>query len=423
MNIPRLITAGLCAALVSSPSVSSADVVLDWNEIMSAVVADQPPPDMNRFAAITQLAVFEAVAAAVGHGTRHAGAMNRTREGSAEAAVVAAAHTVLRHYFPDRAGWLDAARTRSLSSIPDGSGKAGGIAAGESAARRVIASRAGDGSEPPEFYLPSSSNPGEWQLTPDCPPTGGFFLHWRNVTPFVIQSGDQFRSVPPPPLTGNRYARDYRELQAVGGRDSAERPPDRANVVKVYAVLGDAILWNAIARQLAAARPRSLLDNARSLALLNMALHDAGVAVLDTKYHYNFWRPETAIAGGAADGNDRTDPDASFAPFIPAPCFPSYPSGHASTSYAAREVLERTFGRRGHAIVISTPAVPDVVLEYSTLADITSDIDDARVYGGIHFRFDQERGAEQGRQVGSYVYRHGLRPGRGCRCDEADGKR
>ena len=96
--------------------------------------------------------------------------------------------------------------------------------------------------------------------------------------------------------------------------------------------------------------------------------------------------------------------------------FPSYP-WRRDTSYAAREVLERIFGRRGHAISVATPAVPDVVVKYTRLKDITSDIDDARVYGGIHFRFDQEDGAEQGRQVGAYVYRQGLRPGRGCSCE------
>ena len=191
---------------------------------------------------------------------------------------------------------------------------------------------------------------------------------------------------------------------------SSRRPSDRVHVVQVYAALSDAALWNPIARQLAAVRHRSLADNARTFALLNMALHDAGVAVMDTKYHYRFWRPETAIAEGAADGNPRTAPDSSFAPFIPAPCFPSYPSGHASTSYAAREVLEAIFGRRGHAILVSTPAVPGDALKYTSLADVTADIDDARVLGGIHFRFDQDSGAEQGRQIGRYVHQHRLRP-------------
>lgn len=151
-----------------------------------------------------------------------------------------------------------------------------------------------------------------------------------------------------------------------------------------------------------------------------MALSDAAVAVLETKYHYNVWRPETAIPSGGNDGNDRTDPDSSFVPFISTPCFPSYPSGHATTSYAAREVLEHIFGRRGHSITVSTEAIPDLVLRYRSLRQVTSDIDDARVYGGIHFRFDQESGAEQERQLGAHVYRRSLRPRRGCTCGDVD---
>jgi len=418
MKTPRIAAAGLCAVLVSGPAIGSADVVLEWNEIMVAVVAEQPPPNMTRFAAITQLAVFEAVNAVTGDSKPYLGTINPSPGVSAESAAIAAAHGVLRHYFPDRAAFLDEARARSLGRIPDGPAKAGGITIGEAAAVQTIAARANDGSEPPEFYLPSSSNPGGWQLTPGCPPTGGLFVHWRNVTPFAIRRADRFRSESPPRLTSTRYARDYKEVQKVAGR--GQRPPDRANVVKLYAALGGATLWNPIARQLAAAHRRSLAENARTFALLNMAQSDALVAVMDTKYHYNFWRPETAIVGGATDRNDQTDPDASFVPFIPAPCFPSYPSGHASTSYAAREVLERIFGRRGHSIIVSTPAVPDVAFKYTRLRDITSDIDDARVYGGIHFRFDQEEGAEQGRQVGAYVYRHSLRPSRGCTCDDEE---
>ena len=404
--------AAFAAALTLSPSIGRADVVLDWSEIMVVAVADQPPPQMNLIAAVTPLAVLDAVDAATGNHRPYPGTVNPTPGASAAAAAVAAAHGVLRHYLPDRAELLDAARARSLGALPDDSAKAAGITLGESAAARAIAARAHDGSEPPEFHLPSSSRPGEWQLTAGCPPAGGVFLHWRNVKPFVLRRASQFRADPPPALTRSRYIRDYNEVKAVGGRDSAERPQDRADVVHVYEAVSDAILWNPIARQLAESRRLSLLQNARLFALLNMALSDAGVAVMETKYHYNFWRPETAIPAGGADGSGRTEPDASFVPFIGTPCFPSYPSGHASTSYAAREVLERVFGRGGHAIVVSTPAVPHAVLKYTRLRDITSDIDDARVYGGIHFRFDQEDGAEQGRHVGAYVFRHGLEAAR-----------
>jgi PAP2 superfamily len=402
---------GLSAILMFSVSMVRADAVLDWNEIMVTLVQDQPPI-VIRVTAITQLAVFEAVNAVAGEYEPYLGSVAAAPGASADAAAVSAAHRALRNYFPDHADSLDAARAESLARIPDGRAKDSGIAVGEAAADAMIAARVNDGSESPESYLPPSSNPGEWQLTPDCPASGGLFLHFRNVTPFVMRRGDQFRSDPPPALTSGKYTRAYQEVKDVGGRNSTQRPPDRTDVARLYAVLSDAALWNPIARQLAAARRQSLSQNARTFALLNMALSDGGVAVVDTKYHYNFWRPETAIAAAGTDGNERTEPDAGYVPLITAPCFPGYPSGHATTSYAAREVLERTFGSRGHSIAVSSPAAPGVALSYATLEEITSDIDDARVYGGIHFRFDQEAGARQGRHVGAYVYTHALKPAR-----------
>jgi hypothetical protein len=144
-------------------------------------------------------------------------------------------------------------------------------------------------------------------------------------------------------------------------------------------------------------------------ALLNMAISDALVTVMETKYHYLFWRPETAIRAGDADGNRLTFADPAFAPFIVTPCFPSYPSAHASASYAARTVLEKFFGGGPHLVTLSTPALPQIVLQYCTLKQITDDIDDARVYGGIHFRFDQEAGARQGTKIGRHVVTHNLR--------------
>jgi hypothetical protein len=209
-------------------------------------------------------------------------------------------------------------------------------------------------------------------------------------------------------------------VKAVGAAEGADRPKDRADVAHLYAAVGDAILWNPIARQVAASKNSSLSENARAFALLNVALSDAAVAVLDTKYHYVLWRPETAIRAGGTDGNPRTEGDPSYTPFIPTPCFPSYPSGHATSSYAAREILERLYGFKGHSITVSSPAVPGVTLKYTDFKTITADIDDARVYGGIHFRFDQEGGAELGRRLGTYVYRHSLRPVRGCSCEDEE---
>jgi membrane-associated phospholipid phosphatase len=141
-----------------------------------------------------------------------------------------------------------------------------------------------------------------------------------------------------------------------------------------------------------------------------MAISDSLVASFFNKYHYNFWRPETAIHAGDTDGNPKTEPDASFAPFITTPCFPSYPSNHGSASGGGAEVLRRLYGEAGHAITLTNPTLPDIVLQYSMFKQITDDISDARVYGGIHFRTDQVAGAVLGKAVGTAVYKNNLRP-------------
>lgn len=184
-------------ALLYGPAIGSADVVKDWNEIMVTTVSGQSPFAQARFAAITQLAVFEAVNAITGDFKPYLGSINAPASASAEAAAIAAANTVLKSYFPTDATSLDAARASSLAAIADGPAKSAGIAAGDAAAAALIAARANDGSGTPKFHMPSSSDPGEWQTTPSCPAGGGVFLHWPEVTPFGIKSASQFRLDPP----------------------------------------------------------------------------------------------------------------------------------------------------------------------------------------------------------------------------------
>jgi membrane-associated phospholipid phosphatase len=140
-----------------------------------------------------------------------------------------------------------------------------------------------------------------------------------------------------------------------------------------------------------------------------MAISDSLVATFLNKYHYNFWRPETAIRAGDTDGNRKTDPDPNYVPFIVTPCFPSYPSNHGSAANAAAAVMRRLYGEAGHSMTLSNPAVPTIVLQYTSFRQITNDISDARVYGGIHFRTDQVAGARLGKAVGQTVYRNNLR--------------
>lgn len=364
----RSITVGVVAVLSMSSAMARADVVLDWNAITVNTISGQNPFAQARFAAITQAAVFEAVNAITGDYEPYLGTITAPPGASAEAAAVAAAHAVLRNYFPDGAATLDAARASSLAAIADGQAKDDGIAVGEAAAAALIAARASDGSAPPELYAPPSANPGEWQTTPGCPAGGGILLHWRNVTPFAVQSSDQFRSVPPPALTSEQYRKDYDEVRRVGELDSTERPQDRADVARYFAVAVPAQLWNQAARQVSTVQGKSLSENAHAFALLNMAISDGLVSVMETKYHYVFWRPTTAIPAGDSDGDPGTDPEPAWAPFITTPCFPSYPSAHASASYAARTVAEKIFGSDGHDITLSNPGIPELTLHYSAFA-------------------------------------------------------
>jgi hypothetical protein len=146
-------------------------------------------------------------------------------------------------------------------------------------------------------------------------------------------------------------------------------------------------------------------------------MSDAAVATFDTKYKYTTWRPETAIQMGQADGNEATEADSSFTPFITAPCFPAYPSAHAALSVAAREVLERLYTLRRRSVTLSNPVVPEITLRYAKLKEITDEIDDARVYGGIHFRFEQDAGAELGRHVAEYIYKTFMGSARASNCE------
>jgi hypothetical protein len=407
------------ALLVCSPIAARADVVLDWNAIaVSTLVSqNQNPFAQARLMSITQLAVFEAVNAITGDYEPYLGTVVAPMGASADAAAVTAAYKVLKNYLPMAAD-LHPAYVASLAAIPEGQAKCDGITTGEAAAAQMIALRASDGSSPPQFYLPDPIDPGDWQLTPSCPAAGGVFFQWQNVTPFGVPSTPgsrawiaQFAPSPPPALNSRRYAMDYNEVKRVGNvtSDPTDRPQDRADVARFYAVSSPSLVFNLAARQVATAEGSSLSENARVLALLNMASNDSLVASFWTKYHYEFWRPETAIHEGDQDGNRKTDADPAFMPYIVTPCFPSFPSNHGSGSNSAAEVLRRAFGAGGHDITISNPAVPGLSFHYTKFSQITDDISDARVYGGIHYRFDQDAGADLGRDVATYVYKHNLR--------------
>jgi hypothetical protein len=380
--------------------------VLEWNAIAVDTIGTTPPVPAARFLAVTQLAVFEAVNVITAEYEPYLGTLTAPAGASPEAAAIVAAHAVLEEFFPTAAVRLDQQLTESLETIADDQAKADGITVGEEAAALILAERADDGSTPPQFYLPPDQDPGDWQPTPSCSAAGGAFRHWQDVAPFGIESASQFRAAPPFPITSRRYARDFEEVKTLGATTSAARPQDRADVAVLYAAQQAPVGWNSIARQLASARHDGITQTARTLALLNAAISDSLISVFESKYHYAFWRPETAIVRADEDGNARTAADAAFTPLVVAPCFPSYPSGHGAVAGAASAVLADVYDEGGHDLTNSTPSLPGVVLHYERIHQIVRDISDARVYGGIHFRNDQDAAETLGKQVAAYDIQH-----------------
>jgi hypothetical protein len=402
------------APVLASPA--KADAVTDWNAIMVATVSAPPtnPIYQTRWGAIVQLAVFEAVNSIEGHYAPYLGIIDAPAGASPDAAAIAAAHRTLVTLRPGSEAALDIFRAACLAAIPDGPAKDAGIVVGEAAAFLMLLLRADDGWDAVVPYTPGTK-PGDWQPTPPAL-APAFLPGWGQVTPFGLEKGSQFRLPAPPALSTGKYATDYNEVKLLGSLNSPFRPKHRTDVAKFYAAATPVQLFNSAARQVSAAQGKSLSQNARIFALLAMGMGDAAIACWENKYHYSFWRPVTAIRNGDTDGNDLTDRDAEWAPLITTPAFPGYASGHATVSGAARAVLERAFGKDGHAITLTHPAVPLIVLNYTAWDKITDDVDDARIYGGIHFRFDQEAGALQGRQVGKYILRNYLR----CEDDEPE---
>ena len=417
--IPRVSMVMLVVGLVSGAATAKADdIVLRWNQIGAQTATATNPFNQARIGAIVQLAVFEAVNAVTPEYEPYLNPPTVAPPGtSVDAAAIIAAHKVLITYFPDPSvvAGLNAARDKDLMPIPDGPAKTNGIAVGTAAANAMIALRAADGSSPLTTIIPTSSLPGAYQLTTGC--AAGLFYNWQNVTPFGIANASDFLLSPPPSLSSNQYAKDYLEVKTVGASTSADRPADRADVARLYAASSPSFVLSMATRQIAAEKGTSVSENARALALIHMAASDSLVGSFLNKYHYNHWRPETGIRNGAADGNEKTEGDLSFATFIPTPCFPSYPSNHASGTNGGLEAMRRLFGAAGHDITITNnvPALgslPATVItkSYTQLKEIADDVDDARVYGGIHWRYDQDAGDVLGRAIATEVVKNNLRP-------------
>ncbi|HXJ58238.1 MAG TPA: vanadium-dependent haloperoxidase [Verrucomicrobiae bacterium] len=415
IKIHHLIAIGL--ALAGVPG-ARADVVTDWNQITLATQVAVPggvrTPPAARALAMVHLAIFDSLNAIDRRFTPYAVQALADPAASAEAAAAAAAHAVLLNIYPGRQADLDTAYAASLASIADGSAKAEGIVVGESVAAVILALRSSDGSA--VSLLPGGAccqvepytlAPGPGIFQPD--PTA-VFVAWGKVTPFALRSGSQFRAEGPPGLSSPQYADDYNEVQSLGAINSLTRTPDQTEAA-LFWMPNIQIMCNDIARIASDAHHNDLWKNARLFALLNVALADTAIAVFDTKYTYNFWRPREAIHAGDTDGNEATVADPTWTPLAYIGGHPDYVSNHSALGGAAAQVLAHFFGTDDFSFSITTSTAPGgVYRSYTSFSQAAEENLNSRVWLGVHFRTACHHGLNQGKQVANFVVHHFLRP-------------
>ncbi len=396
------------AALASTLTPASADVVTDWNQItVTATKTGGLNSNLGtRIGAIEAIAVYDAVNSILQFGTPYHYNVPPAGPASAEAAAAQAAHDVLVNYFPAQATALDSNLTYSLSFIADGAAKDNGRAVGAAAAADIVALRANDGSAPNVTYPgPATPGIGDWRPTPSAF-ANGINQQWGSVTPFVLPSSDVFRPDAPPAVGSWKYKKALAEVAAIGSVSNNVRTVDQTHIAQFYKQ--DAELpVNEAARLLSAKYDLSLEENALLFALVDIAVADARIAIWDAKYEYRFWRPVTAL--NANEDGSVTNGYANWLPLLATPAHPSYPSGHSGTVNAGFEVLQAYFGDK-QTLTLSTTTAGELPRTIKRLSQAESENGLSRIYGGIHYSFDNEVGQRVGNKVAAYVLTHGPRP-------------
>jgi hypothetical protein len=446
------------------------DLISDWNQVaIDAAGLDHTPiapgdtrtfgeqlgpGRASRAIAIVHIAIFDAVNA-IAEKYESFMPVGRAPGGtSMEAAIVQAAHDSLVAMYPSQAAFFGEILAEDLSQIPDRRGKDDGLATGARAAALILADRAIDGAHladpkmDPDFI--PQSGPGWWRMDPVSQVPIALGVFWGQVRPFVMLSPSQFRVPPPPAMESAQYALAFNEVKRLGGdglTTATDRTQDQTDAGLYWAYDGTPSLcapprlYNQIARQIAdEMHTMAAVDYARLLALINVAMADAGVAIWESKYHYQVWRPITAIResepgtgpSGDGDGNDATIGDTRFMPLgAPAsnlhgpnftPPFPAYPSGHAGFGGALFQVLRRFYGTDEirftfvsdelNGITRDNTGFPRPLLPrtFNSLSEAEEENGQSRIYLGIHFAFDKTEGIRQGRQIADYVIANAFVP-------------
>jgi len=291
-----------------------------------------------------------------------------------------------------------------IASIPDGAAKSVGVKLGEAVAAKVLEARANDGSDAPDDYRPRTT-PGVY-----VPTAITLASMWPNVKPFAIATGSQFRPGPPISLESKEWATDYNELKDYGGQNSAKRTAQQTETARFWFAPSPPT-YHSFVRQLVTAKQMSVVDSARFMALVAVGLNDAVIAVLDAKYHYNFWRPITAIRNGDIDGNPATDREAIWQPIAPTPMHPEYPCSHCIHSGAVAGVVKAVLGTTDIPEIADTSlTAPGVTHRWTNLTAFTDEIANARIWAGFHYRFSTRVGTDMGLQIGEYVVKNVMQP-------------
>ena len=402
--------AGLVAPLAvpapatAAPGAGTAlpDMVTQWNLAMIAGLeaAAIPPPPSARIGAIVQASVFDAVNGIERRYAFYRVAPAAPHGASRAAAAIGAAYTALAALIPGQKPLFDAQLAATLAQISDDPSHPGrpvqrGLAWGRIVANDILALRAADFATPPPPYVVGTA-PGDWQPTPPlflAPPAAPLFRPFAAMTPFALLSPAQFAPPGPPRLDSARYARDLAEVEAFGSATSSVRTAEQTQTAIFWQDDTPAAMWNRAADQLAQAHHATLVQNARLLAQLNIALADATIAIWNAKNTYNFWRPVTAI---------RVASDPAWTPLLPTPAFQEYPSAHSGVSSAAASALATFYGN-DTSFTVTSAGLPGVQRDFTSFSAAVLQVEDARIYAGFHFRFSCADAATLGTHVARYI--------------------
>jgi hypothetical protein len=403
---PNHLNALVAIAVLGLAQPASADVIADWNDqaVAFGVKRSVLPPPAERIVAMTQVAMFDAVNSIDRKYTPYLVQLPADAGTSREAAAAAAAGTVLAGISPLAKDEMNAVLASYLASIPDSPAKTAGIKLGEAVAAKVLEARQNDGSNAPDTYRPRTTAGVYVPTAPTATP------QWVNVKPFALTIASQFRPSAPIALTSARWTTDYNEMKDFGNLASAKRTPKQTEDGRFW-LATDGRVYYPLLRAMIEAKQLSLIDCARLFALGAMARHDALTAVFDAKYHYEFWRPVTAIRNGDLDDNAATARDAAWQPLGPTPMHPEYPCAHCIVSASTAGVVMALIGSADvPEFAITSPTAPGVTHRWTNLRAFVDEVSEARIWAGFHWRFSTEVGRDMGYKIGEYVVNNFMRP-------------